>query len=120
MPEGGELSVETRKIYDGVNGESLEIEVSDTGYGIDEKYLNRIFEPFFTTRRDTGGTGLGLSITRMIVEKHGGNLSVKSEPGKGTEFAIELQVCKDGVPEAYHQAVAQLQTAAPPPVEPKH
>ena len=101
----------------------VRLTMRDTGVGIPPENLSRIFSPFFTTKHC--GTGLGLSITRMIVEKHGGNLSVKSEPGKGTEFIIEFQVCKDAVCEAYHEAVAQLKAAkaakaaATPPAEPK-
>ncbi|MGZ6290957.1 MAG: two-component system sensor histidine kinase NtrB, partial [Syntrophales bacterium] len=74
MPEGGELIVETRKSYDGAHGESLEIRVSDTGYGIDDRYLDRIFEPFFTTRER--GTGLGLAIVNRIIEGYMGRILI--------------------------------------------
>jgi signal transduction histidine kinase len=88
MPEGGLLSVETRKIYDGPRTESLEIEVSDTGCGIDEKYLDRIFEPFFTTKER--GTGLGLAIVNRIVEGYAGNVLIRRGAEKGTICKISL------------------------------
>ncbi len=88
MPEGGELSVETRKIYDGALGESLEIRVSDTGYGIDDKYLDKIFEPFFTTRER--GTGLGLAIVNRIIEGYTGRILIRKGVGKGTICMVSL------------------------------
>ena len=88
MPEGGELSVETRKIYDGANGESLEMQVSDTGYGIDEKCLDRIFEPFFTTKER--GTGLGLAIVNRIIEGYTGKILIRRGIEKGTICTVSL------------------------------
>lgn len=88
---------------------AVRLTIRDTGVGIPAEHMDRIFSPFFTTKHR--GTGLGLSITRTIVEKHGGNISVKSEPGKGSEFTIEFLVCKDSVCDAYHEAVAKLQAA---------
>ncbi len=88
MPEGGELSVETRKINEGAHGESLEIQVSDTGYGIDEKNLDRIFEPFFTTKER--GTGLGLAIVNRIVEGYKGKILVRRGIERGTIFRVSL------------------------------
>ena len=88
MPEGGELSVETKKIYDGANGESLEMQVSDTGYGIDEKCLDRIFEPFFTTKER--GTGLGLAIVNRIIEGYMGKILIKRGIEKGTICTVSL------------------------------
>jgi len=88
MPEGGELSVETRKIYDGANGESLEIQVSDTGYGIDYRYLDRIFEPFFTTKER--GTGLGLAIVNRIIEAYKGKILIRRGIEKGTICTVSL------------------------------
>jgi PAS domain S-box-containing protein len=69
-------------------GERVRIVITDHGKGMDQKTQARLFEPFFTTKKR--GTGLGLSIARQIVDLHGGNIEVESEPGKGTKFSIEL------------------------------
>lgn len=67
------------------------IEVEDNGPGMEEKIYRQIFDPFFTTREAGKGTGLGLSVCYSIIcNKHGGNLRIQSEPGKGTRFIIEL------------------------------
>jgi two-component system, NtrC family, sensor kinase len=86
----GEITVKTWH----ENG-SIVTTVSDTGCGIAAQNLNRIFEPFFTTKEVGQGTGLGLSITYDIVKKHGGEISVQSEPGKGTTFTVTIPVRKD-------------------------
>jgi signal transduction histidine kinase/uncharacterized protein YigA (DUF484 family) len=64
--------------------------ISDTGHGIKPEHLDKIFDPFFTTKEVGQGTGLGLSISYGIVEKHGGNISVESTPGKGSSFTLTL------------------------------
>ncbi len=67
------------------------IRVADTGSGIAKENMSKIFNPFFTTKEVGKGTGQGLSISYdIVVKKHGGSLSVESEPGKGTTFTIEL------------------------------
>ena len=71
------------------------VSVSDTGQGIPEANLNRIFEPFFTTKEVGKGTGLGLSITYDIVKKHNGEITVRSEPGKGTVFTVRIPVVEE-------------------------
>jgi len=73
------------------NGTIL-ISVSDTGCGIPPEIQGRIFEPFFTTKDVGKGTGLGLSITYDIVKKHDGDITVVSEPGKGTTFTVRIPV----------------------------
>ena len=65
---------------------------ADTGQGIPETNLTRIFEPFFTTKEVGKGTGLGLSIACDIVKKHNGEITVRSEPGKGTVFTVRIPV----------------------------
>lgn len=70
--------------------ESVIIDVQDNGKGIEKDKLNKIFDPFFTTKAVGEGTGLGLSISATIIKKHKGQLSVKSEMGKGTCFTITL------------------------------
>ena len=72
------------------NGGVVRILITDHGTGMDANTQARLFEPFFTTKKR--GTGLGLSIVRQIVDLHGGNIEVESEPGKGTTFRIELPV----------------------------
>jgi two-component system NtrC family sensor kinase len=68
----------------------VEIQVADTGSGIPKKDLERIFDPFFTTKPVGKGTGLGLSICYTIIGRLGGQITVESEPGEGTEFTIFL------------------------------
>jgi two-component system, OmpR family, phosphate regulon sensor histidine kinase PhoR len=86
-PEGGEIAVEAKMIPD-----AIVVIVSDTGMGISRKELLRIFERFYRVdparSRELGGTGLGLSIVKHIVEAHGGNVSVESQPGKGSQFVL--------------------------------
>ncbi len=86
-PDGkGTIKISTRRRDD-----LAEIRISDTGPGIPENIQSRIFEPFFTTKEVGKGTGQGLSIANsVVVEKHGGTLSLESEKGKGTTFIICL------------------------------
>ncbi len=66
------------------------IAIADTGCGVPDEVRHRIFEPFYTTKEVGKGTGLGLSISHEIIKKHGGELTVESEVGKGTTFTIRL------------------------------
>jgi PAS domain S-box-containing protein len=76
------------------DGPMIMVEIADTGSGIPRELVDRIFEPFFTTKEVGKGTGLGLSISYDIVKKHKGDISVKSEPGKGTVFTVNIPVVK--------------------------
>lgn len=71
-------------------GEYVVIETSDTGCGMDSKTLQRVFEPFFSTKEKGKGAGVGMSSAHRIVKDLGGNISVFSEVGRGTIFAIYL------------------------------
>ena len=66
------------------------VRVKDTGSGIPADVLPRIFDPFFTTKEDQNRTGLGLAVAHSIVEQHGGEITVRSTPGEGTEFQVML------------------------------
>jgi two-component system sensor histidine kinase BaeS len=74
--------------------DEVELTVTDTGVGIGPDDLPRIFDPFFRAdparSRDAGGAGLGLAVSRAIVERHGGRISCRSEPGRGTTMTIRL------------------------------
>lgn len=75
------------------SGENVKICISDTGPGIPKEIQSKIFDPFFTTKDVGKGTGQGLAICRsVIIEKHGGNLSLESDPGKGTRFIIRIPI----------------------------
>ena len=71
-----------------VDGDAVEMCVSDNGPGINEEIRKRIFEPFFTTR--SGGTGLGLAVVRAVIQAHQGEICVKSRLGQGTSFILKL------------------------------
>ena len=68
--------------------ERVIIEIVDTGPGISAENLAHIFEPFFTTKEEGQGTGLGLSVVYGIVENHGGTITARSIPGRGSTFTI--------------------------------
>lgn len=87
LPHGGGHDLLLRV---GEQDHAAVIHVTDTGPGMDKATLGRIFEPYFSTRR--GGTGLGLPTARRIVEAHGGKITVLSDPGRGTDFAICIPV----------------------------
>jgi PAS domain S-box-containing protein len=74
------------------DGATWEITVTDTGIGFDEKYLDRIFKPFerLHGRDRFEGSGMGLAICRKIVERHGGTIAARSEPGRGSAFTVRL------------------------------
>ena len=84
-PGGGTLTVTTCEI-----GESVQIELTDTGHGILPEHLAQVFAPFFTTKVSGAGTGLGLAIVKGIVDSHGGTIRASSEAGKGATFTITL------------------------------
>jgi two-component system, NtrC family, sensor kinase len=90
MPGGGDLTVHTSLEKDN----KIKVEVRDTGTGISEEDLPRIFDPFFTTKDVGKGTGLGLSVSYGIIKKHGGRITVKSKPGKGTTFDVILPISR--------------------------
>ena len=80
----------------GISFSDVVIRIADNGVGISEEAKQQLFKPLFTTKQVGKGTGLGLSISHQIVEKHGGQLRCISEPGKGTEFYIEIPIsCKE-------------------------
>jgi len=84
----GKLGVRTR-----VDGEQVEIAISDTGAGIPEALRDRVFDAFFTTKEVGRGTGQGLAIVRsVVVDKHGGSIRFDTEAGAGTTFFIRLPI----------------------------
>ncbi len=102
-PKGSRVGVGVKNT-DGI----VEIAVTDQGIGIPDDELDRVFERFFridpARSRHTGGSGLGLSIVKHVVQNHGGDIRVWSQPGNGSTFTIRL-------PEASHAAAASLKEA---------
>ncbi len=93
---GGSITVETRLDREG-DREHVEIDVVDTGKGIEPENLGQVFDPFFTTKVKRG-TGLGLAVAWAIVEKHGGTISVESTPDRGTKFSVRLPRDREPAP----------------------
>ncbi len=89
MAGGGTLTIAVRS----PRGEDqIALEFSDTGIGMSEQVLANVFDPFFTTKAGAKGTGLGLSVSLGIIRQHGGDILVKSKPGEGTTFTVQLPV----------------------------
>ena len=87
IDDKGTITITTSK----TNG-LIHVSIKDSGHGIPQDIREKIFDPFYTTKGVGKGTGLGLSISQSIIEKHKGNIKVKSENGKGTEFIISIPV----------------------------
>lgn len=87
MEEGGELEITARR----EGGRAL-ISFKDTGRGIEKENLEKIFEPLFTTKAK--GIGLGLALSKQVIEAHGGEIKVKSEVNRGSEFTVILPLKK--------------------------
>jgi len=77
-------------IRTGVEHDQAFIEIEDNGCGIPTELQRQIFDPFFTTKPVGKGTGLGLALSFNIIEKHNGHISLRSAPGKGSCFRINL------------------------------
>lgn len=93
MPGGGKLLIRIRATER--PGRVL-VSVLDTGTGIPREQLSKVFDPFFTTKEEGKGTGLGLSTSYGIVSSHGGEISLRSEVGKGTEVLVQLPLTQKG------------------------
>lgn len=115
MPEGGNLTFRT-----GFEGGRVFCQVADTGVGMPEQIRLHIFDPFFTTKREKG-KGFGLSGAYAVVDRHGGEITVESEVGKGTVFTVWLPVAGEvAEPRAASLRPAMLTAAAPAPPPKAH
>ncbi len=85
MPGGGVLSISVES-----DSDQVKIKFKDTGVGIKPEHIDKLFDPFFTTKPPGEGTGLGLTMAYHIIQRHGGDIEVKSELGKGSEFIVIL------------------------------
>jgi PAS domain S-box-containing protein len=91
MPEGGTLTLRSLVVTTQSVGKVVHIEVCDTGVGMDEHARSRCLEPFFTTKGERG-TGLGLAMVYGMVQRHGAEVAIDSEPGKGTTVRLIFAV----------------------------
>jgi signal transduction histidine kinase len=110
MPRGGTVHLGLRRRPDGW----VEMTVADEGPGIPEEIQARIFDPFFSTKEIGKGTGLGLAISYGIVQDHGGDIVVRSQPGRGATFTVRLPpMGRPPVPGPAGSAEGPAQTTIP-------
>ena len=97
MPEGGVISVRAENVVLGPQehpslppGDYVRVSITDWGGGIPKEVLSKVFDPYFSTKRRGAqkGMGLGLAICHTVIQKHGGAITVESEPGEGTTFRL--------------------------------
>jgi signal transduction histidine kinase len=107
MPDGGKIDIALDNVYvdrpmrgysDVKKGEYVCLAVSDTGIGIEDKYVDHIFEPFFSRKKlGRSGTGLGMSVVWGTVKDHNGYIEVKSKVGAGTSFVLYFPLCRQKI-----------------------
>jgi len=107
-PTGGHVSVRV-----GHDGHAAVLQVEDTGPGIAPEHLPRIFDRFYRAdkarSRAAGGTGLGLTIAKLLVDAHGGELSLYSQLGHGTTASVRLPLSRDEHSAAFSEGLRKLQ-----------
>ncbi len=106
MPGGGSLRIETRNLQD---PRQVQLEIRDTGVGMDESTKRHLFEPFFTTKKASRNTGLGLALVFGIVSQAGGRIEVESRLGEGT--AIRILLPRVGTPAVSAPAICESKPA---------
>jgi signal transduction histidine kinase/ActR/RegA family two-component response regulator/HAMP domain-containing protein len=113
MPEGGILSVRTASLGapGQAGGRQVQIEVGDTGIGMDDNTRRRCLEPFFTTKGERG-TGLGLAMVYGMMERHGASIDILTAPGQGTAVRLAFPACAadegEEAPETAHAVPPRL------------
>jgi PAS domain S-box-containing protein len=91
MPDGGTVTIRSRIASEGAPANSwITVDVADTGIGISKEDQEKIFDVFFTTKPPGRGTGIGLSLCYELIQRHGGRISLQSEPGKGARFTVAM------------------------------
>ncbi len=122
MPRGGELRIETSNVAIRATaqpavslpaGRYVSLSVSDTGEGIPDDVLGHIFEPFYTTKAMGQGTGLGLATVHGIIKQSGGDILVRTAPGRGTTFVIHLPATEAALPLDERAVLADPRGATP-------
>ena len=112
MARGGTLTLRARPAPHG----GVELEIEDTGTGMDAEVKEHLFEPFYTTKEPGKGTGLGLAVVFGIVRSHGGTVEADSEPGRGTRFRIYLPAQPSGAVAPQSPARPELASAESVPL----
>ena len=87
---GGTLTLQMTRTVD-----AIQIDIQDTGCGIDAEALQNVFQPLYSTKKDRGGTGLGTWIAKQIINEHRGQIDIRSKPGVGTTLHVELPISPD-------------------------